>query len=509
MAQKVKEQKGFAQGFIRGVERAGNKLPDPVTLFLIIGAIILICSMIFAGVSEVNPATGETVEIVNLLSKEGSARILQSLGTNMVTFAPLASVLLIMLGMGLCERVGMLDTLVNKLMSKTPKSLVVPVVVFLGVMLNMTGDVGFLVLPPLAGMMFLAVGRHPIAGIVLAYASVAGGFSANLIINTTDVVLLGFAQSAADSISSGWVGNITFNMYFMIASTLMLIPVGMFVNNKFVEPSLGKYLGEHDMSGMGELTPEQRRGLRGSGIGAIISLVLICLLILPPEAVLRNAETGSILVNSPFVFALPGLMAFFFFACGLGYGIGAKMIKNDKNVVTLIVDSLKPSTSLLLFAFAAGNMLVWFSWSNIGPILAIKGANFLSGIGLTGLPLLLCFIVVAALINLLIASNAAKFAILAPVFVPMFILMGIDPAATTIAYRIADSITNPITPMMAYMAIMLTFCRKYRKDFGLGSLIAMTLPYTIFFAIFWTILLVIWYAFNLPIGPGFFMQFGG
>ncbi|MGM9921652.1 MAG: AbgT family transporter [Bhargavaea sp.] len=491
----------FFQRMLNGVEKAGNKLPDPVTLFAIFTVLILIASAIFAvlGTSAVHPGTGETIKVVNLLNAEGIRSIVTTLVPNFTGFPPLGMVLVVMLGVGLAESTGLVTSFMKTTILNAPVKIILPTILLIAVLGNTAADAAQVVLPPIAAMIFAALGRNPIAGLVAGYATVTGAFSANLIVSMLDPLLFGFTQSSAQMIDPSYVGNPAVNWYFMIASTFVLIPVAAFVTTKIVEPRLGTFQGEVEK--LEKTTPEEKRGLLWAGISLAAYTALILWLVVPENGILRDPETNGIIV-SPFMTGIVPIMLFGFLIPALAYGFASGSLKNDKDVAEHLGKAMAGMGGYIVLAFVAAQMISFFGMSNLGPIIAIKGAAFLKGIGFEGLSLFLGFIVIAALINLLIASASAKWALLAPVFVPMFMLMGYDPAVTQVAYRVADSITNPITPMLAYFAILLTFAKKYDKNIGIGTLIATLLPYSIAFAIFWIILFSIWFLLGLPLGPG-------
>lgn len=492
--------------FLGRVEKYGNKLPDPVTLFVIFSFIILIASSILArlGVQAVNPATNETINVVNLLDKAGLTKILTEFVEVFITFPPLGFVLVVMIGIGLAESTGLTESIMKLTILRSPKKIVVPAIVFIGIMGNVAGDAAFIVVPPIAAMIFYSLGRHPLAGLALGYASVAGGFTANLLINTTDVVLVGFTQKAAELVDPSYVASPAMNFYFIAASTFLLIPVATWVNNRFVEPHLGSYSGspvnEDEETVISE---KEKKGIIGALIAFLIFILLLLIALLPENAMLRNAETGSMIEDSPFMASIVPLTMIMFLIPSLVYGSLSGVFKSDKDVVSHLSKSISGMGTFIVFAFVASQMIAFFTWSNLGEVIAIKGASFISSIGLKGLPLIIIFILVAAFINILISSNAAKWAILSPIFVPMFMLMDINPALTQVAYRIGDSISNPITPMMAYFVMVLTFAKRYEPNIGVGRFMSLLLPYSIVFGIVWIIFISIWYFLGIPIGPGY------
>lgn len=491
--------------FLDFIENYGNKLPDPVMLFIIIAGIILLCSAVFAalGTSAVNPATDEEIFVVNLLNGEGLIMILTELVPNFTSFPPLGIVLVVMLGVGLAESTGLISALMKTTIMNTPKKLILPVIVLVAMLGNAAADAAMVVLPPIVAMIFIALGRHPIAGLAAAYASVAGGFSANLILSMLDPLVAGFTQTGAQIIDANYVANPAMNYYFLAISCFVLVPVAVLVTTKIVEPRLGSYTGTTEK--IEEVTKSEKRGLLWAGISIAVLSVIVMFLTIPQDALLRDAETGSLTV-SPFMTGLVPLMMVFFLVPALVYGLVTKVLKSSKDIADHLAKAMSGMGMYIVIAFVAAQMIAFFNWSNLGPIVAIKGADLLQALGLTGLPLLLGFIIVAALINLMVASASAKWAILAPVFVPMFMIVGYSPAFTQLAYRIGDSITNPITPMLAYFAIALTFAKKYDPKIGIGTFMASLLPYSIAFAIVWIILFAAWYFLGLPLGPGEFIH---
>lgn len=499
---------GIFTRFLDLIEKYGNKLPDVLTLFFFFTVLILITSFVASklGWSATNPATNEKITVVNLLNGEGIIRILTELVNNFMAFPPLGLVLVVMLGVGLAESTGLISAVMRSVVMNSPKKLILPIIVLTGIIGNATADAALIVLPPIAAMIFIGMKRHPIAGLTAAYAAVAGGFSANLILNILDVALVGFTQSAAQIIDADYVANPAMNYYFMLASTFVILPLTVWVTTKIVEPRLGAYdFGNESLDSVDALTSDEKRGLKWAGIATAIFVIVLAFVTIPEGALLRNPETGSLIV-SPFIKSLVPIILLFFFIPALAYGFASKVLKSDKDIAEHLTKAMSGMGYYIVLAFIAAQMITYFNWSNLGSVIAIKGAEFLQNIGLVGLPLLIGFILFAALINILIASSTAKWALLGPVFVPMFMLLGYSPAFTQLAYRIGDSITNMITPMLAYFAIILTFAKKYDKNMGVGTLISALLPYSIAFTIFWVILFSIWYMLGLPIGPGEYIK---
>lgn len=483
------------------VEKVGNKLPDPVTLFVIMAFSILILSYLLSlfNVSAVKPGTSEEIEVVNLLNQDGLIRILTEMLTNFTAFPPLGMVIVSMLGIGLAEQTGLISALMKKSVLSAPPKVVIPAVILTGLVGNIAADAAFIVLPPIAALVFMSIGRNPLVGLIVTYAAIAGGFSANLLISSLDVLLLGITESAAQIVDPSYTGRATMNYYFLIISTFMLVIIGTWVATKFTEPRFGTYKGE--LEKLEEITKLEMKGLKWAG-GVLLGYIAILLFMVVPEnGLLRDPETGGFL-SSPFMSGIVPIMLFFFFLPALAYGIVTKVIKNDKDVAEKLFKAVGDISSFIVLAFVAAQMIAYFNWSNIGSIMAIKGAELLEFLNFTGLPMIIGFIIICALVNILIASASAKWALLAPIFVPMFMYLNYSPALTQAAYRVGDSITNPITPMLAYFAILLAFARRYDKKIGIGTLISALLPYSIAFAIGWIILFAIWFLLGLPLGPG-------
>ena len=346
----------------------------------------------------------------------------------------------------------------------------------------------------------MSFGRHPLAGIAAAFAGVSGGFSANLMVGSTDALLSGISTEAAKMADATTTVGITDNWYFIIASTFLITILGTIVTEFIVEPKLGKYKGSVTET-LADLTAEQKRGLRFAGIALVLFLIGMALLVVPESGVLRNPETGEIL-TSPFMSSIVVIISLLFLIPGIAYGIGAREIKDSNQVVNLMSKSMASMGSYIILVFFAAQFVAYFSYTNMGTVIAVKGADLLKNIGLKGIPLILLFIIVAAFINIFMGSASAKWAIMAPIFVPMLMEMGYSPALTQMAYRIGDSSTNLISPLMSYFALIVAFAQKYDDESGAGTIISTMLPYSMIFLIGWSLLLVVWFVLGLPLGPG-------
>ena len=496
------KKKGILQRSLDRVEWIGNKLPHPVTLFALLALLVVVLSAIISqfGVEVEHPGEeGEMVAVQNLLSTEGIQYIFTSMTDNFINFAPLGIVLVTMLGIGIAENSGLISAILRGFVLFIPKSLITAGLVFAGVMSSVASDAGYVVLPPLGAVIFAGLGRHPLAGLAAAFAGVSGGFSANLILTSLDPLLAGMTTDAATMLDPAYADtmNVAMNLYFNIASVILLTIIGAFITEKIVEPRLGAYTGEYKEKLEG-LAATEKKGLIWAGISTIVTIILIALLVLPSNAPLW--QDGVKFVESTFMEALVPIIAILFFVPGLVYGIVTKEIKNDKDVANSLAKTMGTMGTFIILAFTAGQFVAFFDESNMGLLVGVFGANFLEEISLTGIPLLIVFIIICAFINLFIGSASAKWAMMAPIFVPIMMQLGYSPEVTQVAYRIADSSTNMITPLMTYFALIIAFAQKYDKKMGIGTMISVMIPYSMFFLISWTIMLIVWILFGLDLG---------
>ncbi|CDQ41685.1 MULTISPECIES: AbgT family transporter [Virgibacillus] len=499
------KKKGLFQRSLDGIEVVGNKLPHPVTLFAILALIVLLLSAGLSqlGISVEHPGEeGEMVEIKNLLNAEGIQYIFSSMTDNFIGFAPLGVVLVTMLGIGIAERSGLISALLRGFVLSVPKRFITLGLVFAGIMSSVASDAGYVVLPPLGALLFAAVGRHPLAGLAAAFAGVSGGFSANLLLSGTDALLGELTIAGAAVIDPAYAEgmSIAMNYWFIIVSVFILTLIGTWVTEKIVEPRLGEYKGEYREK-VENLTAIEKKGLIWSGISVVVGLILAALLILPEGAPMRGTGDQPI-IDSPFMDSLVPIIAILFFIPGLAYGMVTKAIKNDKDVANQLSDTMASMGMFIVLAFTAGQFVAYFNESNMGLVLGVYGAEFLQSINLTGIPLVLVFIIIAAFINIFIGSASAKWAMMAPVFVPIMMQLGYSPELTQMAYRIADSSTNIISPLMTYFAIIIAFAQKYDKKMGIGTLVSTMIPYSMFFLVGWTIMLIVWMLLGIELGPG-------
>lgn len=510
---KTKTKKPLFSRFLSGIERAGNRLPHPITLFFLFALGIVLISALCAALGA--SATGEmidgktmelreqTVTAVSLLSRDGIVYMLTNAVKNFTDFAPLGVVLVTMLGVGCAEGSGYLTAALKKMVSVTPKGMITPMLVFLGVISNVATDIGYVVLIPVGALIFMAYGRHPLAGMAAAFAGVSGGYSANLLIGALDPLLSGISTEAAQIVNGSFVVQATDNWFFMIVSTFVIVTIGTLVTNKIVEPRLGAWHAEAEGADIStNLNKAQAKGLRIASAVLLAMAAGLVILAIPSNSILRNPETGSLTTGSPLMNGLIPIIAILFFIPSVIYGRIAGTYKNEKQICGQLEKNMSTMGSYIALVFIAAQFINFFNYSKLGTILAIKGADFLKSTGISGPLLMFLFILLTAFINLLMGSASAKWTILAPVFIPMFMMLGYSPALTQVAYRIGDSCTNLISPLMSYFAMIVVFARKYDKNAGIGTLIAMMLPYSLCFLISWSLLLILWMLTGLPLGPG-------
>jgi aminobenzoyl-glutamate transport protein len=490
------------------IERVGNALPHPGTLFALMALLVVVASGIAAQFDLVvtHPGTGKEIRPVNLMTVSGLHRMLEGMVTNFTGFAPLGTVLVAMLGIGIAESSGLLGAALRKLVMAAPPRLLTFVIVFAGVMSNTASEIGYVLLVPLAASIFLAAGRHPLVGLAAAFAGVSGGYSANLLLGTVDPLLSGLSEEAARIVDPAYVVNPTASYYFMFVSTFVISAVGTWVTERIIAPRLGDYTGDEKPEDLRDLTPAESRGLRWSLYATLIVAALLVWSALPAGTVpgagwLRNPETDELL-RSPFMHSIVAFIFIIGLATGLAYGIGAGTYKNDEQVMNGMGAAMKTLGLYMVLVFFAAQFVAYFNWTNLGLIVAVEGADLLKASGLGPIPLVVSFVFVSAFINLFMGSASAKWAIMAPVFVPMFMLLGYSPALTQTAYRIGDSSTNIISPMMTYFALIVAFVSRYQPKAGIGTVIATMLPYSVAFLVVWTVLLIVWMLLGLPTGPG-------
>ncbi len=511
MTKKAKARTSPLASFLDRIERAGNHLPHPTLLFIFMALAVLILSLLtwLLGVAAVHPVSGETIPAVNLLSGEGLRRILAGTVSNFTSFAPVGTVLVAMLGIGIAERAGLIDALLRRVVLGAPATLVGFVVALAGVLSSLAADAGYVVLIPLAAMVFQAAGRHPVAGIATAFAAVSAGFSANLLIGPLDAILAGLSTEGVRLVAADYEVSPAGNWWFIIASTVIISVTVALVTGGITERRLTPAVAT---SGQGLEIPRngarialteasEGRGLRAAAIATLVLLLLLLAGLLPNGGVLRDPASGSILA-SPFISGIVVVISFWAALAGVAFGRAAGTFKTGKDIVEGMESTMATMAGYLVLMFFAAQFVAWFGWTNLGLISAIGGSELLRALNPGPLTLLLLFIVVTAVINLFIGSASAKWAIMAPVFVPMLYLLGIAPEGAQMAYRIGDSVSNIITPLMPYFALVVAFVEKYDRRAGIGTIIATMLPYSVVLLMVWSLLLCLWFWLNLPLGPG-------
>ncbi|MEM9017018.1 MAG: AbgT family transporter [Verrucomicrobiota bacterium] len=517
------ESDSTQKGFLGFVERTGNRLPDPVFIFVYLIVILMVISVVCAwsGVSAAHPTQlaedGSGPLILNaksLLSAENIRAFWTEMPKTFTHFHPLGYVLVVMLGAGVAERSGLFASGIKYTMRRAPKGLLTPTVALVAMLSNHAADAGYVVVIPLAAIIFAAAGRHPLAGIAAAFAGVSGGFSANLTPGSLDALLFGITEAAveASKLDAGWTMNIAGNWFFIAALLVIYLPVIWFVTDKVIEPRLGKWIpGEEHEEAFGEdnkpLSDEQKRGLRRAGLAILgVCLLWIGMTFGPGRPLLIENPTAEgqpwYVTATPFFQSLVGGFMVLFLAAGWAYGSAAGTIRSGDDLVAMMTESMKDMGYYLVLAFAAAHFVAMFNWSNLGLITAVHGAGAIEASGLP-LPAALGLIVLfSAVLNLFVGSASAKWALLSPVIVPMLMLLGISPEGATAAYRVGDSATNIITPLMVYFPLILIFAQRWQKGFGIGSLTAVMIPYSLWMLITGLILMILWIALGIPLGPG-------
>lgn len=485
------------------IEYAGNRLPHPAMLFVWMALAILVISAVAAwtGLSATHPASGERVTAINLLSGAGLRRILEGTVSNFTGFAPVGVVLVAMLGIGVAEHSGLISALLRRLVLSAPRSLLTFFVALAGILSSLAADSGYVVLIPLAGMVFLSAGRHPVAGIATAFAAVSAGFSANLLIGPLDALLAGLSTESIRLLEPGYTVSPAANWWFIIVSTFVLAATIALITERITERRLAPADTSHTEPPPETDAKAEQKGLRAAAVVTLLLILLLLAGLVPENGILRDPETGSVL-DSPFIHGIVVIIAFWAAIAGLAYGRAAGTLRSSADVIHGMEKTMGSMAGYLVLMFFAAQFVAWFGWTNLGLISAIGGSELLKAIDPGPLPLLLLFILFTALINVFIGSASAKWAIMAPVFVPMLFLLGITPEGTQIAYRIGDSSSNIITPLMPYFALVVAFAAKYDRRAGIGTIIATMLPYSLIILGVWSLLFSLWFLLNLPLGPG-------
>jgi aminobenzoyl-glutamate transport protein len=494
------------------VERVGNKVPHPAVIFLWLIALVIVLSHVFhlmgttVAFQVVNPITHEiedaTASVASLLTVQGLRFMLTTVVSNFLGFTAVGVVIVAMVGVGLAEEAGLIKALIRKLVILSPPGALTYILVFVGILSSVAADAGYLVLIPLAAAAFQSVGRHPLAGLAAAFAAVGGAFGVNVLVKPIDGVLTEITNDAIHLLNPALSIDLTANVYFAIASVALLTIVIALVSDRFVEPRLGAWRDEAPALDDDRLSTAELRGLKFALWGSLAVVAAFALLTLPSGAPLRHPETGAVIGDSPFMSSLIVLVMFVFLGAGIGYGLGAGTIRSSLDAINAIVKTVGSLSGLIFLLLVISQFVAYFNYTNMATVAAVKMGGFLQQANLGAVPLLAGFVLVVFVVGMLIPQIIPKWALFAPVFVPLFMQLGVAPEAVLAAYRVGDSPTNVINPLMPYFALVVTFVQRYRKDAGVGTVVALMLPYAVVLIVVWTLLLLAWYALGLPFGPG-------
>jgi aminobenzoyl-glutamate transport protein len=504
------QSKPFMQRLLDGVERVGNKVPHPVVIFVALIALVVLVShllyLLGASVTyeAINPDTHEveqnTTAARSLLTADGIRFMYSEVVQNFMNFNAVGVIIVAMLGVGVAEAAGLVGALIRKLVAVASAKALTYILVLIGILSSIAADAGYLVLIPLAAAAFLSVGRHPLAGLAASFAGVAAVFSVNIFIKPLDGILVGITNDAIHILNPNASIGLASNLWFSIASVVLLTVVVSLITDKLIEPRLGAYAGETPAARSERTLPNEARGLRFAFWGLVGVLAFFALLTLPPRAPLRNAETGALVGDSPFMNGLIVFIALTFLVVGWAYGRGAGTMRSTGDVITAMEKAVAGLAGLIFLLFVISQFTALFTYSNMATLAAVKMGDSLEKAGLGALPLLVGFVVVVAMLDLIMTGAIPKWAIFAPVFVPLLMRLNVEPEAVLAAYRVADSPVNAITPLNAYFALIVSFAAKYQKDAGVGTVVALMLPYVVVVLVLWTILLAVWHVLGLPWG---------
>ena len=534
-------KRGGMQRVLDGIEKVGNKVPHPAIIFVGLCVLVIVLSAILAAFDvsvtydvavqppllaeqeyvggsvvpepEISPdqylndemeIVQETTEIESLLNADGIRFIFSSFVNNFASFSVVAVVFVAMIGVGVAEEAGMMAALIRKLVKAAPPATLAFIIVFVGGLSSIATDAGYLILVPLGAAAFYSIGRHPLAGLVAAYAGVSAAFAVNVLITPLDSLLTEVTNEAIALADPNKSIDLTANLWFNIASTFFCALVITFIVQRITEPALGKYVPDSGVELPEEEVPEgEARGLRFATLGLLAALAGVVLLTALPDAPLRNPETGSIFNNSPLMESLIFIITMLFLIMGICYGIGAKTISSSTDVINAITKTFAGLAGLVFMLLLISQFIAYFNFSNIPTVVAVNMADWLEGADIGALWLLIGFVVVIFVLDLIMPGALPKWAIFAPIFVPLFLRLDVAPQTVLAAYRLGDGPANVITPLMVYLPFIVLVAQRYRKDAGLGTIISLMLPYTIIVLVAWLIFFVAWYLLGIPMGPGY------
>ncbi|WP_288831384.1 AbgT family transporter [uncultured Corynebacterium sp.] len=519
--------KSESAGFLGVVEKIGNKLPDPFWLFVILSGVVAVTSWAGAkiGMAAKDPGSGEMVQVESLLTGENISKMVTEAVNNFISFPPLGVILSVMLGVAVAEQTGLLSAMIRAMVDKVGPKMLTFMVALAGVTGSVASDAIYVIIIPLGAMAFYAVGRSPIVGAMVAFAASSAGFNASLILNITDLLLAGISTSAAHIVDPEYTVSPLANIFFVIPSAVVLSLIITAVTEMFVDKKARQLIDhgeieEHELSFANatagdspddandedlELSPTESKALKAAGLALLAFLAVFFLLLFVPGSPLANPDEGF--MKSPLITAIAVPISIGFFLCGLAYGLVAGTISSSADIPDMMATGLKSLLPMLVLFFAVSQFLAWFKWSNLGSWTAIRGAELLQRWDLPVVVLFAGFVLMVAVINLLLTSGSAQWALMAPVVIPMMMYVGVSPEVTQMLFRIGDSPTNIITPMSPYFALALTFLQRYYKKAGVGTLMSLALPYSLAMVTGWFIFFLIWYYAGIPLGPGAPMHF--
>ena len=487
------------------VERVGNRLPDPAVLFIALLVIVWVLSWLLSYVTfdARLPSTGELIQVENQLSGAAFTAFLSKLVTNFTHFHPVGVVLVAMLGIGVAEHTGFINAGLRAMMAVTARWLLTPMIILVGIVSHTAADAGYVLVIPLGGIIFYAAGRHPLAGIAAAFAGVSGGFSANFVPSSLDPMLQGITQVGAQILDPTIVLNPLNNYFFTTASTLLIVGLGWFITDKIVEPRLQKNEIDGDVEDLPTMEPleaNERKGLRSALISMLIAIAILIATSMPETSAWRSPEGALTSGTAPLMKSIVPLIFILFLIPGVVYGMSAGTVKSSRDVIQGMTKAMTGMAYYLVIMFFIAQFIYAFGESNLGVLMAVKGAAILKAIQLPSSVTIIGIIFLTGFINLFVGSASAKWALLAPIFVPMLMQLGISPDLAQAAYRVGDSSTNIITPLMPYFPLVVVFCQRYVKNSGIGTVTAMMLPYSVTFLVIWTAFLLLYWAIGFPLG---------
>jgi len=492
-------------GFLGTVERVGNKLPDPAVLFIALLFVVWVLSWLLSYVTfdVFHPATGERIVIINQLASENFVQFLATMVDRFMGFGPVGVVLVAMLGIGVAEHTGFINTAIRSLLNVTPKWLLTPMVILVGIVSHSAVDAGYVLVIPLGGVIFYAAGRHPLAGIAAAFAGVSGGFSANFVPSSLDPLLQGLTLEGARLLDPSIEVNTLNNYFFTTASSILIVGLGWYITDKVVEPRVSSVEIDgdaEDLPEMHDLKDNERKGLRWALFSMVLGLVVLGVSIVPETSAWRDENGNLATFGAPIMQSIVSLIFLLFIIPGIVYGKVSGSMKGMKDMIEGMTHAMHNMAYYIVIMFFIAQFVIAFSVSNLGTLLALSGAAVLKALGLPTAITIVGIVLLTGFVNLFVGSASGKWGLLAPIFVPMLMSLGISPDLTQAAYRVGDSSTNIITPLMPYFPLVVIYCQRYVKSTGIGTLAAMMLPYSMWFLLTWTIFLLLYYAAGFPLG---------